>query len=65
MLVHFARRYVAPRLHGLLLVELPRRRHERLDSCFGGGVAGAPALERRKVWGDNRGTARPAVKPPR
>ena len=47
----------------MLFGELSRRRHERLDSCFGGGVPDAPALERRKVRG-LAGACRYALKPP-
>ena len=47
----------------MLFGELSRRRHERLDSCFGGGVPDAPALERRKVRGLT-GACRYALKPP-
>jgi hypothetical protein len=61
--VHLARRFVAPHLHGLVFGGLPRRRRERIASCFAGGVAGASPLVVERVWG-LAGACRYPLKPP-
>ena len=55
--------YLAPHLQGFLFMDLTRRRRERVNSRFAGGLAGATPLKAPWVH-DLAGASRYNVKPP-